>query len=154
MDSSPPGFSVYGILQARRLEWVAISFSRWSSQSRDWTWHLLHLLHWRVDLLLLTHKLGSKRAEEASLRKFLGLRMRKELLGKRRNRNSGSSEAERDMGLWRNWTEVSFSNWVRGRWRMELLEEDRSPILNVDPRGKFCLCLKSNGKLLTFAEGL
>ena len=37
---------------------------------------------------------------------------------------------------------------------MELLEEDRSPILNVDPRGKFCLCLKSNGKLLTFAEGL
>jgi len=28
MDSSPPGSSVYGILQARILEWVAISFSR------------------------------------------------------------------------------------------------------------------------------
>ena len=27
MDCSPPGFSVPGILQARILEWVAISFS-------------------------------------------------------------------------------------------------------------------------------
>ena len=26
-DSSPPGFPVLGILQARTLEWVAISFS-------------------------------------------------------------------------------------------------------------------------------
>ena len=28
MDCSPPGFSLHGILQARVLEWVAISFSR------------------------------------------------------------------------------------------------------------------------------
>ena len=28
MDRSPPGSSVYGILQARKLEWVAIPFSR------------------------------------------------------------------------------------------------------------------------------
>jgi len=28
MDCSPPGSSVPGILQARRLEWVAIPFSR------------------------------------------------------------------------------------------------------------------------------
>ena len=27
IDSSPPGFTVPGILQARTLEWVAISFS-------------------------------------------------------------------------------------------------------------------------------
>ena len=27
VDSSPPGFHVPGILQARTLEWVAISFS-------------------------------------------------------------------------------------------------------------------------------
>ena len=27
VDCSPPGSSVHGILQARRLEWVAISFS-------------------------------------------------------------------------------------------------------------------------------
>ena len=32
---SPPGSSVHGILQARILEWVAISFSRGSSQPRD-----------------------------------------------------------------------------------------------------------------------
>jgi len=28
MDCSPPGSSVQGILQARILEWVAVSFSR------------------------------------------------------------------------------------------------------------------------------
>ena len=38
MDCSPPGSSVHGISQARMLEWVAISFSRGSSQPRDWTW--------------------------------------------------------------------------------------------------------------------
>ena len=37
MDCSPPGSSVHGILQARILEWVAISFSRGSSQPRDQT---------------------------------------------------------------------------------------------------------------------
>ena len=31
MDCSPPGGCVHGILQARILEWVAISFPRWSS---------------------------------------------------------------------------------------------------------------------------
>ena len=36
-DCSPPGSSVHGIFQARVLEWVAISFSRGSSQLRDWT---------------------------------------------------------------------------------------------------------------------
>ena len=37
MDYSPPGFSVHGIFQARILEWVAISFSRRSSQPKDRT---------------------------------------------------------------------------------------------------------------------
>ena len=35
MDCSLPGSSVHGILQARILEWVAISFSRGSSQPRN-----------------------------------------------------------------------------------------------------------------------
>ena len=35
VDCSPPGFSVHGISQARILEWVAMSFSRGSSQPRD-----------------------------------------------------------------------------------------------------------------------
>ena len=38
MDCSLPGSSVHGILQARILEWVAISFSRESSWPRDRTW--------------------------------------------------------------------------------------------------------------------
>ena len=35
MDCSLPGSSVHGIFQARVLKWVAISFSRGSSQPRD-----------------------------------------------------------------------------------------------------------------------
>ena len=37
MDCSLPGFSIRGIFQARILECIAISFSRKSSQPRDWT---------------------------------------------------------------------------------------------------------------------
>ena len=35
MDCIPPGSFVHGILQARTVEWVAISFSRESSLFRD-----------------------------------------------------------------------------------------------------------------------
>ena len=47
MDCSLPGSSIPGILQAGILEWVAISFSRISSQPRDWTWvsRIYHLSH-------------------------------------------------------------------------------------------------------------
>ena len=37
MDCSPPSSPVHGIIQARILEWVAIPFSRGSSQPRDRT---------------------------------------------------------------------------------------------------------------------
>ena len=37
MDCSLPGSSVRGIFQAILLEWIAISFSRRSSQPMDWT---------------------------------------------------------------------------------------------------------------------
>ena len=33
VDCSPPGSSIHGILQARTLEWVAISFSTWYGSS-------------------------------------------------------------------------------------------------------------------------
>ena len=38
MDCSLPGSSIHGILQARILERVAISFSRGSFRPRDGTW--------------------------------------------------------------------------------------------------------------------
>ena len=38
MDCRPPGSSLHGIFQARILEWVAISFSKGSSQPRDQTY--------------------------------------------------------------------------------------------------------------------
>ena len=37
LDCSLPGSSVHGIVQARILEWVAISSCRGSSRPRDWT---------------------------------------------------------------------------------------------------------------------
>ena len=37
-DCRLPGSSIHGIFQARVLEWVAIAFSRGSSQPSDWTW--------------------------------------------------------------------------------------------------------------------
>ena len=37
MDYRLWGSSVYGIFQARIVEWVAIPLSRGSSQSKDWT---------------------------------------------------------------------------------------------------------------------
>ena len=55
IDCWPPGFSGHSILQARILEWVAIPFSRGSSQPRNWIlfsyvscigrWILLSLCH-------------------------------------------------------------------------------------------------------------
>ena len=64
IDGSPPGSSVPGIFQARILEWVAISYSRGSSQPRDRT-HvsciscisrqiLLRLHHWGVSNLKIS----------------------------------------------------------------------------------------------------
>ena len=72
MDYIPPCSSVHGILQARILEWVAISYSRGSSQLRDQaqvsctscigrqilyyhtTWEAPSYLYWG---LLITHVL-------------------------------------------------------------------------------------------------
>ena len=52
VDCSPAGLSVHGILQARMLEWVAISSSRgFPTQGRDLP--LLSLLHWQEGCLPL-----------------------------------------------------------------------------------------------------
>ena len=56
LNCSPPVSSVPGIFQERILEWVAISFSRRSSQPRDWTGILLCLLHFREILYALSHQ--------------------------------------------------------------------------------------------------
>ena len=52
---SPLGSSVHGILQARILQWVAISFSRGSSQTQGSNPHPLCLLHWQADSLPMHH---------------------------------------------------------------------------------------------------
>ena len=53
MDCSPPGSCVRGILRERIPEWVAISSSRESSQTRDLTRVSCNLLHWQADSLPL-----------------------------------------------------------------------------------------------------
>ena len=61
MDCTPPGSSVHGILQARMLEWVAISFSRGSSQPRNRTRMSCiagGLLNYRRILYCLSYKGG------------------------------------------------------------------------------------------------
>ena len=66
---SPPGSSVHGILQARKLEWVAMPSSRRSSR------HFLHLLALQVDSSPPSHqanKVGEKMVkvgEEETARK-------------------------------------------------------------------------------------
>ena len=47
MDYGPPGSTVHELLQARILEWVAVSFSRVLNL------HLLCLLHWHTGSLPL-----------------------------------------------------------------------------------------------------
>ena len=51
----PPGSSLHGILQARILEWVTISYSRESSQPRDQI-QVSRLLHWQEDSFPLGHQ--------------------------------------------------------------------------------------------------
>ena len=53
LDCTPQGFSVYGILQARILEWVTIPFCRGSSQLRDRTRISYVSLHWQAGSLPL-----------------------------------------------------------------------------------------------------
>ena len=61
MDYSLPGSSIHGILQARILEWVTISFSKESSQPRDWTyvfcvsWNGMQILYHRATWEALHH---------------------------------------------------------------------------------------------------
>ena len=55
VNGSPPGSCVHGILQARILEWVAISSSRGSSQPRDQT----HISCIGKQILLPLHPLQS-----------------------------------------------------------------------------------------------
>ena len=53
MDCSSPGSSVHGILQIRKLEWVAIPSSGRSSQPKDWT--CISCIGRQVDSLPLSH---------------------------------------------------------------------------------------------------
>ena len=64
VDCSLPGSSVHGILQARILQWVAISFSRGSSRLRDQT---------QVSCIADRFLLSESLTREAPLKPILGL---------------------------------------------------------------------------------
>ena len=59
MDCRPQDFSVHGIFQARMLEWVTISYFRWSSRPRNQTGILYVSCIGRWNLYPLNH-LGSQ----------------------------------------------------------------------------------------------
>ena len=59
VDCSPPSSSVHGILQARILEWVTISFSRGSSGPRNWT-QVSHIAGRRFNLCTTREALKHK----------------------------------------------------------------------------------------------
>ena len=56
IDGSPPGCPVPGILQARTLEWVAISFSNaWKWKVKSLMLAMLYLLSWAVSTWICTN---------------------------------------------------------------------------------------------------
>ena len=55
MDCILPGSAIHGIFQARILECIAISLSRWSSWPRDRTLGFLRFLHWELGSLPMSH---------------------------------------------------------------------------------------------------
>ena len=61
MDGSPPGSSLHGIFQARLMERVAISLSRWSSQFNVLNESSVSA-HWQVDFSPLSH-MGSQKMQ-------------------------------------------------------------------------------------------
>ena len=66
MDCSPPGFFVHGIFQGRILAWVASSYSRGSSQPKNWTgvsciscigrWIIWHWASWEAQSLYINKR--------------------------------------------------------------------------------------------------
>ena len=71
VDCSPPGSSVHVILQARILEWVAISFPRRSSPPRDQTWvsqtaDILYRLSHQGSHLGVTHRVTERHTHAES----------------------------------------------------------------------------------------
>ena len=63
MDSSPPGSSVHGIFQARKLEQFAISYSMVSSQPRNGT-HISCIFCIGRWILYHNHYLGSQKKKK------------------------------------------------------------------------------------------
>ena len=63
----PMDYTVFGVLQARILEWVAFTFSRESPQPRDRT------LHCRRILYQLSHKGSSRRKEIININKLINI---------------------------------------------------------------------------------
>ena len=70
VDCSPPSSSVHGILQARILEWLAISFSRGSSWPRDQT-QFSHIAGRRFNLCTTREALKYKNPS-TSIKDFKG----------------------------------------------------------------------------------
>ena len=131
MDYSPPASSIHGILQARIMEWVAIPFSRGSSQPRDQT-QVSHMAG-RFFIIWATR--------EALQYKIKSLKKKKD----NEEKECSTHILARMMGGWGQWLKKKIQQvWVRCRFPDGLTASPwgpRGPLLSIlvslnrDPEG-------------------
>ena len=98
MDCNPPGSAVQRISQARILEWVAFSFSRFNLQSRDWTW--VFCIAGRFFTIWVTREAQNK------LRELQNHGLLKHIRELRNQRNSSEADSKK-------WVEIQ---WLSNEW--------------------------------------
>ena len=97
MDYSLPGSSIHGIFQARIPEWVVISFSRRSSQPRDWTW-VFHIVGRRF-IIWATRNVSKITDVEIKLRMYWKIPHLNEEISKKKKNEHNSWVRETDSEL-------------------------------------------------------
>ena len=100
-DCIPPGSSVHGTLQARMLEWVAISSLRGSSWPRDWTWIFCiagrFFIIWATREALLNEV--SQKEEKYCMMSFI-CGLQKEILQMNFQNRKRLTDLENELTLW------------------------------------------------------
>ena len=120
MDCSPPGSSVHEILQARILEYVALSSFRGPSRPRDWT-HISHGPALQANSLQLSY-LESLLMSFICLKQIFGFLLS---LGKKRSMSvlcEGCSDSLPHLLLWIHFQFLSLLCYIHhhGKWHFQV----------------------------------
>ena len=95
LDGSLPGSSIHGIFQASVLEWAAVSFSRGSSQTRDWTWVSCIADRRFTEFFLIVSKVLSQDVQFFRVASLGGSGRRREVWGRRWNGRPARNDLEK-----------------------------------------------------------